>query len=168
MLGIFAQAGAAAVGANGAAPVAAQQHAVLHLVQLGVYPLKEAVDPLKIAVAIPEQLLLLRRKLVVGAVDGKIEADAVAQQGLQPVFALALAAPGGNGPFIYAQAFVGNNQVGINAQHLPKALAGFAGAIGVIKSKEVYAGFLKLNAIQLKAVGEGMAAGLGTIADHLN
>src|SRR5438874_2174115 len=64
------------------------------------------------------------------------------------------ALPGGDGALVYAQALIGNHQVGIDAQYLGEALAGRAGAKGIVKGKQVGHGLFKADAVQLEAVGK--------------
>ena len=159
VLRVFAQAGAAAVGAGGAAPIAALQHAVLDFVGLRAHPLKVVVEAVEVLVAFPEQGALGLAQLVVGAVNGEVEADAVFEQWLQPL-TLLVGAPGRNGALIHGHALVRYHQVLVNAQHRPEPLAGLASAIRVVEGEKVDAWLLKRQPIQLEFVGKGFSCQL--------
>ncbi|OPZ93213.1 MAG: hypothetical protein BWY72_02468 [Bacteroidetes bacterium ADurb.Bin416] len=62
--------------------------------------------------------------------------------------------PWGHRAIIHTQPFVGYHKVFIDSQHLAEAFTGGAGAIGVVKRKQVGGGLFKLDAIQFKLITE--------------
>src|SRR5690606_11024001 len=96
-------------------------------------------------------------------VDGKVETDPVLDQGGKPL-AHHFRAPGRDGAFVYRQGFVRDDQVFIDAQHLPKTLACPACAVGVVEAEEVDGGLGESHSIPLNVVVKThrfMAFGIG-------
>ncbi len=150
---ILPQPRAPAVRASGAAPVARQHYPVLDFVGLFFYFLEKIVQPLEMCVARPEQIFFSLTQILVRAVNREVEADTVTQQRFEPL-AHFFRPPGRNGPLENGKPFVGNHQVGIDAQHLTKAFATPASTVGIVETEQIDARLLEQNAVQLEFVGK--------------
>src|ERR1700744_1338314 len=126
--GFFPEAVSFALGAKGAAAVAGQKNAVLYLIQVAFDFGEEFVDSLGMFVAFPEDLVLLFGQVDDGLVDGEIEFFCGFDELITPPDQF-FSFPGGDGAFINAQAPVGYDEVGVDAQDLAETFTGGAGSV---------------------------------------
>src|SRR5690554_3753273 len=87
----------------------------------------------------------------------KIELVRIAHQLVLP-FAQLISPPAGHRILVNRPVFVRNHQILVDTNNAPETFATGTGAQGTVESKKMFIGFLKGDAIGLKAVGE--ASGL--------
>src|SRR5690606_11861727 len=86
---------------------------------------------------------------------GKIELRGRADKLLQP-FAHFFAPPRRDGSIIYRPAFVGNHQIGVDANNFSIAFASLTRTIGIVETEKVGNGLLKRDAVQCKTIRKRM------------
>ena len=155
VVGVLAEPATMAVGAGGASAVAGQHDAVLYLVGLRLEPAEEAVDAFPGTVAVPEEVFLFLGEFIVGGVDGEADVGGVAYEVALPLLHL-VAVPADDGIVVNGARAVGDHQFLVDAHDVAVALAGRAGAIGIVEGEEVGVGFLEGDAVGLEAVAEGL------------
>ena len=70
--------------------------------------------------------------------------------------------PAGNGPIIYAQAFVRNDQVFAYANDFAETATGRAGPQRAVETEEVLIGFTETHSVELETVHEAVQLSVET------
>lgn len=166
--GFGAQTRAVANGALGLAAVAREHDAVLDLVGALFEGLEETIDahidvallPGHAGAAVPEQIALGGREIVVGFEDGEVVGGGTADEFLLPL-AEFCSAPAHHGAVVDRERAIGDDEMLVDAHHAPETFATRAGTHGIVERKEVVARFFEADAVGLEVGGETLEVAFG-------
>jgi hypothetical protein len=109
----------------------------MHLIGLGLEPLKKPSDPIKILGALQNRFLLRTGKPVERNINGDVFTQAKRCEILEFHAAVAPCSPGLNGSLLQRKTGVRNYEVQINVNGSPKAATGFTGPERAVKGKQI-------------------------------
>ena len=115
---------------------------------------KEVIDPPDPFAAMPEEVFLLPRQLVVGGVEGKSTVPCLGDKASLPARHLG-SVPALDTPLTDGEGLVGHHKILIDPHHHAEALTGGAGTDGALEAKELVRRLLEDDPICLEAVAEG-------------
>ena len=168
-----AQARAVAVGAFRLAAIACQHDAILYLILITLQHSEEGIDgdPLLFGsgvffgVAVPEEVLLLPRELVVGFKDGKVLVCHSPHELLEPESHF-LAAPANDRSIVEAEARVGHDQMLVDAHDSSEAFTARTGTDGIVEGEHVVVGLGESHSVCFEAGAETVEDAGGIEAEH--
>ena len=150
---LFPQPSPLTVGTERPTPIARQHDPEVHLVLILSQEVKEVIDPPDSSSAMPEEVFLLLRQLVVRSVKGKSLRFRLGHKALLPARHLG-SVPALDTPLPDGEGLVGYHQILIDPHHHAEALAGRAGTDGAIEAKELVRRLLEDDPIRLETVTE--------------
>ena len=162
VVGVLPKPCAVAGAAQGAPAVTADHDAVLNLVALGFQGREEGVDALEMGASVPHQGLLLLGQGVPRRVDGKVRVRCAHDESVAPPSG-AFPAPRGDRAVVQAFGRVGDDLVGVDAEHVAVAFARAACADRAVEVEHVWRRLREEHAVPFEAVVE-FATRRGTVA----